>query len=150
MATLAEENKMPYDERMRETFGRKADWNMAIPEFDRWAKILKYGAEASIEMRIGNREACRKLFAAEAELIAEWTGMMNKKTREKFRTKIDTAGKMIQSIAERRGQIISKTGMIELLLEIWQDLFIFMYDVGLGVPMRQELEEDEKLKRSLR
>lgn len=139
---------------MRDILGKRADWNLTIYDFTRYSELLKQGAYYAVQIRFGNYEACKNLYAIEAELIAEWHGIMkqmNKTLTKEFEDKIENLGKNLErGITETtRGNYIHQ-GLPKELLTLWQDLHDFKQEAGLGLPMRKEITDEDRLERSMR
>lgn len=137
--------------RTKEMYGKKADWNMAVYEFDRFSDILKSGAMLAIEVRSGNLTAFNRFYAIECELVSEWNGYMNSVQRTKFTTLKSQIDKFMKAVTiDRRGQKQVNILLPSLLLEMWQHLHDFKAEINMGVPMRRDFSDEERLGKALK
>lgn len=130
---------------MREHFGRRADWNLTLYEFERWAKLLEAASKFAVYIRSGYRSFNKQLYAIECQLVDEWhriiDGFDSVKAKE-----FDKKLKKIREAVEKSEESVETSNLV---IEFLRELHDFKQDSGLGVPTRQEITEEERFKRAL-
>lgn len=135
---------------MRNSLGRKADWNMALYDFERWAELMKAGASLAVDVRSGNLVSYTRFYAIECEMIDEWHGMMSDKVRDEFgdyQKKIDAM--MRTTSTDRRGKTKISSDLPSLLLKLWRRCHDFKAEINMSVPMRRDISDEDRLRRAL-
>jgi hypothetical protein len=89
----------------KETFGKRADWNMALYDFERWSKMLLEISVYSSEVRRDEYYNVKRLFGLQCALIDEWYEMIDAwqpDMKEEFDITIKEINKILKEMAIKR------------------------------------------------
>ena len=135
-------------EKTKEVLGARADWNMVLFDFQRYSQIIEQATILSIQIRSRKYENIDSFYALLSELYAQWHGMMDMKTRNHF-TELFNEINDVRRVSSNRGQHQIDSKYPSLLLKIWMQLHDFKQRVGLGLPMRIEMTDRDKLNKAI-
>lgn len=136
-------------DRFKDNIGKKADWNLALFHFERWGRMFEIGSSLAIGIRSGNLQDIENFFAVESEFIDEWWGMMSREEKKKFGDYQQTILKSLgRTSTDSSGQIMVRKDLPAKVLELWRELHTFQQQKGMGIPMRHDLGEEERLRRA--
>lgn len=146
--------------KMRESFGKRADWNMTTIDFERWGRYFESMAQYAFMVRTQpNFDSIMKLFTIESILFMEWRGNIKDLQPDKFKSFDDMISKinaqLTQMMEMNRGREEEdegykiKLGLRDDLFELYGMLHDFKQSSGMGLPIRQEVSDQDRLRKAL-
>jgi hypothetical protein len=138
---------------MRETLGKKADWNMALYSFERWSKLLEQMTKEFYIFKSHNYENYDDLYAIMSTLIYELNGVMEELnikdlTYRDFDVRLTNLNNQIKGL-KKSGGTFATTTFIKDMENMFRDVHRFIQLSGINIPTRHEITEEERMKRAV-
>jgi DNA-binding transcriptional regulator GbsR (MarR family) len=141
---------------LRQAMGKTADWNMAVYDFERYNMLLKVADELAVRVRLFDPSSIRDYYSVLKQIYINWRELMEEKTRKEFDGRFEKIRdnifrlKDLEATEEIENEETSIKMHIPVDLEsIHEDLLGFKQRVGMGVPTRREITEEERLARGM-